>query len=272
MSATTAPLVPSTTQNQVALNQTTLAATMKNTTAKNLKRKLAIADGSELDLTQSIPVTPQVVEAMRQRIIELEDQLMAFVKPPAKRARTSAAAAGSSDSAPVTSTSASATTNKADEKKRKAQVKKFADRLKKECKSAAVKFQGTSKTIKFDEVLEQSEFETIFGGKGNLIQPTPTNKPNSTVTIIHFDAEQAAEFFGNDLKGLKGFTWSRGGAPHFSKSEKLGPCDLSLLTLDVNYSKNGMKCTLKFEVEDPESSGICFGSSRRSFGWYLGGL
>ena len=59
-------------------------------------------------------------------------------------------------------------------------------RLKKECKSDNVKFQGSPKTIKIDEVWEQSEFEAIFSGKGTLIQPTPDNKPKSTVTIIHF--------------------------------------------------------------------------------------
>ena len=59
-------------------------------------------------------------------------------------------------------------------------------RLKKECKSDNVKFQGSPKTIKIDEVWEQSEFEAIFSGKGTLIQPTPDNKPKSTVTIIYF--------------------------------------------------------------------------------------
>lgn len=58
--------------------------------------------------------------------------------------------------------------------------------LKKECKSDTCKFQGSPKTIKFDEVMEVAEFTTMFGGKGTLIQPTPTNKPSSTVTIIDF--------------------------------------------------------------------------------------
>jgi hypothetical protein len=61
---------------------------------------------------------------------------------------------------------------------------KLLSRLKKECKSDAVKFQGSVKSIKFDEVLEQTEFETLFGGKGRLVQPTPQNKPKSIVTII----------------------------------------------------------------------------------------
>ena len=59
-------------------------------------------------------------------------------------------------------------------------------RLKKQCKSNDVKFQGTPKTIKFDEVYSVEEFDALFSGKGALVQPTPENKPKSAVTIIHF--------------------------------------------------------------------------------------
>jgi hypothetical protein len=137
---------------------------------------------------------------MRLRIIELEDELSQ--QPPKKRARKNEEPA---TSAPSTSNAApSAASVKADDKKRKMQVKKVFDRhvlpdgfsslftifmssrLKKECKSDTVKFQGSVKTIKFDEVYEQGEFEALFGGKGLLIQPTPQNKPKSAVTIIHF--------------------------------------------------------------------------------------
>lgn len=58
--------------------------------------------------------------------------------------------------------------------------------LKKECKSEKCKFQGASKSIRIEEIMEYPEFETIFMGKGVLVQPTPTNKPKSTVTIIEY--------------------------------------------------------------------------------------
>lgn len=58
--------------------------------------------------------------------------------------------------------------------------------MKKECKSENVKFQGSPKTIKFDEIFEKPEFDALFEGKGVLIQPTPENKPKSAVTIIKF--------------------------------------------------------------------------------------
>ncbi|TEB30087.1 hypothetical protein FA13DRAFT_1733898 [Coprinellus micaceus] len=241
------------------LVQTTIIQTTTTTTAakkgKGKKRILPLADGSGVDLLGELPFTPQVMEALRQRVIQLEDQLAASSpssdERPAKRART-AAEPEASGSAPSTSTV------KVDEKKKKVQVKKIFDRLKKECKADGVKFQGSPKTIKFDEVLEANEFEALFGGKGFLVQPRPDNKPKSTVTIMTFNASQVNSFFGGDMKGLKGNIWTRGGAPSFSKSVKIGPCDVTVESMEVNYSKNGMKCTLKFEVHG-DGDDICYG-------------
>lgn len=71
---------------------------------------------------------------------------------------------------------------------------------------------------------------------------------------------------------LKGNRWSRGGVPTrtfgggfggfgstFSKSSKLGQCDVEIQSLDVNYSKNGMKCTLKFEVGEVGGGSLGYG-------------
>ncbi|PIL35662.1 hypothetical protein GSI_02392 [Ganoderma sinense ZZ0214-1] len=219
---------------------------MIKTPATSRKRKLALGGGREVDLQDldAETVEAEVVEAMKQRIIELEDQLAAK-PPPTKRARTSAAAAEAPQA------SGSGAPSKADEKKRKAQLKKICDRLKKECKSEKCKFQGSPKSIRIEEIMEYPEFEAIFMGKGTLIQPTPTNKPKSTVTIIEYRSrEQINALFGEDLKALKGIRWSRGGAPFFEKSLKLGQCDVEIAHVEVNYSKNGMKCALKFEVQE----------------------
>ncbi|KAH9922709.1 uncharacterized protein B0H18DRAFT_1016550 [Fomitopsis serialis] len=240
--------------------------------SKGVKRKRAVlvVDKYELDIDSVDPngsVSPAIIGAMKQRIIELEEQL-ASQPPPAKRARkindtAPSAEATSSSTAPV-----AASTTKAEDKKRKLQLKKIFDRLKKECKSDSVKFQGTSKTIKFDEVLEYDEFQSIFGGKGTLIQPTPENKPKSTVTIMEFRNMAAIEdLFGDEVKALKGTSWSRGGGPYFAKSIKQGTVDVNIVRLDVNYSKNGMKCSLKFEVEEQGGGCYSFGPSHRaSFG------
>lgn len=61
----------------------------------------------------------QVLEAMRTRIVELENELAQ--QPPSKRARTS-------NASDVADASTSAGSGKADEKKRKMQVKKMFDR------------------------------------------------------------------------------------------------------------------------------------------------
>ncbi|KAF9007854.1 hypothetical protein BDQ17DRAFT_1350090, partial [Cyathus striatus] len=186
-----------------------------------------------------------VVEALRQRVLELEDELEG--QPAAKRAKTTAPASANAVASGSGSASANtAATTKAEEKKRRMQIKKIYDRLKKECKSDNVKFQGIPKTIKFDEVYEHSEFETIFNGAGDLVQPTPTNKPKSTVTIITLvRRDQVLRFFGDEFKGLKGCRWTRGGAPTFEKSKKMpGTVEVVINSLDVNYSKNGMKCSL----------------------------
>ncbi|KAG6805692.1 hypothetical protein H0H93_004269, partial [Arthromyces matolae] len=100
---------------------------------------------------------------MRKRILELEDEVAA--SSPAKRARTTNATEAEASTSAAAAAAGSSST-KADEKKRKAQVKKVFDRLKKECKSNDVKFQGSSKTIKFDEVYSEEEFNMLFKGKG----------------------------------------------------------------------------------------------------------
>ncbi|GLB36786.1 hypothetical protein LshimejAT787_0310730 [Lyophyllum shimeji] len=248
------------TENTPLRQSIVLAALDKGKSSR--KRTLTLVSKAEVDLMSSLPLTAEVLEAMRARIIELEDELAQL--RPTKRARTN----DSSEPATLTAASTSAAgpstaSAKADEKKRKMQVKKVFDRLKKECKSDAVKFQGTLKTIKFDEVYSEAEFECLFSGKGLLIQPTPNNKPKSTVTIIHFDTQAHIEsFFGDELKPLKGNHWTRGGMPArkfgagfgglgstFTKSVKTGAVDVAIRSFEVNYSKNNMKCTLKFEFK-----------------------
>ncbi|KAF5376958.1 hypothetical protein D9615_007255 [Tricholomella constricta] len=237
--------------------QSTLLAALDKAKDKK-KRVLTLENGDELDLMSSLPVTPQVLGAMRARIVELENEIAQ--QPPKKRARLSHAP--DADEASTSAAGPSTASLKADEKKRKMQVKKMFDRLKRECKSDAVKFQGSAKIIKFDEVYSEAEFDMLFKGKGLLIQPTPNNKPKSVVTIIHFHSQAHIEsFFGEELKPLKGNNWTRGGIPArtfgggfggfgstFTKSVKTGAVDIAIRSLEVNYSKNNMKCTLKFEV------------------------
>ncbi|KDQ57481.1 hypothetical protein JAAARDRAFT_193803 [Jaapia argillacea MUCL 33604] len=242
--------------NPVTLRQVSL----DTVTGTKRKRILTISNGGVLDLQGPfLPVTPEVVEAMRLRIIELEDELAS--QRPTKRAK--AASSSALPEAPVAgpSNTVSAAATKAEEKKKKIQLKKMYDRVKKECKSDTCKFQGSPKTIKFDEVLEFAEFQNLFVGKGRLVQPTLDNKPKSTVWIVDYTTQaELQELFGDELKPLKGNRWSVGGVPTrgggfgfgggstFSKSSKIGAVDVEVTSLEVNYSKNTMKCSLKFEV------------------------
>ena len=56
------------------------------------------------------------------------------------------------------------------------------------------------------------------------------------------------------------------GGPSFAKSVKLGQVDVDIIAMDVNYSKNSMKCTLKLEVDAPDAHGCLGPSNRKSFG------
>ncbi|TFK66257.1 hypothetical protein BDN72DRAFT_800247 [Pluteus cervinus] len=231
-----------------------------------MKRKnmIVLSNGEEIDLMGTLPINKMVVDALRTRILELEDER--DNQQPSKRARVQTTLPMASGSKPA----AAHAPSKAEEKKRKLLLKKMFDRLKKECKSDSVKFQGSGKTIKFDEVFEQTDFENLFGGRGFLVQPTPENKPTSTVTIIVFrHTQQVADLFGDEMKALKGNKWSRGGMPArrmggffggggstFTKSTKIGACDVQVESLEVTYSKNTMKCALKFEVAQ-EDAGEC---------------
>ncbi|KAF8799480.1 hypothetical protein BYT27DRAFT_7263905 [Phlegmacium glaucopus] len=102
----------------------------------------------ETDLLSSLPVALEILEAMRTRIIELEDELAP--QPSMKRARTRIAPDVSTPAA----AGPSAASIKMDERKRKMQVKKariLSHSLRivrslnpfnlKECKSDVVKFQ-----------------------------------------------------------------------------------------------------------------------------------
>ncbi|KAJ7598667.1 hypothetical protein C8J56DRAFT_914664 [Mycena floridula] len=243
-------------KENVSAPQPNIKAAFEKVVRTSRKRTITTVQGDTVDISSAFDATPEVINAMRKRIIELEDALEATKQePPAKRAKSSSVAPPANASAGPSTSKSTAAAAKADEKKRKLQLKKMFDRLKKDCKSDTCKFQGHSKTVKFDEVLEASEFDFIFGGKGTLIQPTPENKPKSTVTIIQFNSiAQIQGLFGDELKPLKGNRWTVGGIM-FSKSIKQGPVDVAISSIEVNYAKNTMKCVMKFEVDEVRAAG-----------------
>lgn len=68
--------------------------------------------------------------------------------------------------------------------------------------------------------------------QGTLIQPTPTNKPTSTVTIIRYTGDSIRSLFGDELKPLKGEVWSIGGA--FCISSFMA-CPIDLDSIFLSY-------------------------------------
>ncbi|THH11914.1 hypothetical protein EW145_g342 [Phellinidium pouzarii] len=160
---------------------------------------------------------------MRKRIFELEDALEN--QPPTKRVRTSKL---SDEPEAGPSASSSAVTS-------------------------AAKAKADTKKVDIDEVVEaeDSEFHAIFDGKGILIQPTPTNKPTSTVTIKEYTAQDVEDLFGKHFKELKGNCYSVDGImANFAKGQKIGLVALNFLGLSISYAQNTMKCSMKFEVTE----------------------
>ncbi|KAE9405563.1 hypothetical protein BT96DRAFT_916034 [Gymnopus androsaceus JB14] len=226
------------------------------TAQKGRKRTITLVDGDNIDLRGSFAINPQVIEAMRQRIFELEDQLESLrQQPPAKRARTDPganASAGPSSRPAAASTPTGKSSAASDAKKRKMQLKKIFDHAR--CKSDTCKFQGSEKTIKIDEIFEQADFEALFMGKGVLIQPTAQNKPKSVVTIIEFNnAAHINDFFGDELKPLKGNRWTRGGMRSYGGGLFGGGGGFTK-SVKTATSSNNLKCSLKFGVAETGGS------------------
>lgn len=191
------------------------------------------------------------MEALRQRVIQLEDQLAASgsssEERPAKRARTTAA----TSAAPEASGSApSAAAVKADEKKRKIQVKKIFDRyvvyrfapsvvrcsndisgLRRSAKPMVSNSKELQRLSSSMRCSNRASLKLSLAGKVSWFSPDPTislrallrSRPSYVlapplyvhlvITLQHplQNASQVSEFFGSEMKGLKGNIWSRGG-------------------------------------------------------------
>lgn len=63
--------------------------------------------------------------------------------------------------------------------------------------------------------------------------------PSSHSRVLSFYAGSGTRSFG------RGFGFGGGG---FAKSVKLSACDVAIHNFEVNYAKNSLKCTMKFEV------------------------
>lgn len=99
-------------------------------------------------------------------------------------------------------------------------------------------------TVKYGCVLPPGEFEELFGGKGTKIQPTPSCKPTSVITIIRFKGFTSIKtlFSDNDVNISEG----EYEAQIWRKGYKYGFTAARLVDLDVVYNKS--KQSLSFDV------------------------
>ncbi|KAI0092236.1 hypothetical protein BDY19DRAFT_990961 [Irpex rosettiformis] len=220
----------------------------------------------QIDVSRPIPYppTPEVVEALRQRILQLEDEL----KGSKKKQKTGGGAVQTAlpGAAPVASGSGSgsgagsgggASNAKNDVKTKKSRGKSLFDQLKKAAKSE--KWQGMSRMVKFEDHFTQADFDLVFGCCGSLVQPTPDNKPTSKVWIRRYGSEEDYEaLFGEAYKRdqLKGHQWTIGSIFN-GKSQKMGQVQLLIGSIEVQWSKNTDKLVFKAEIEEQETD--CMG-------------
>ena len=93
-----------------------------------------------------------------------------------------------------------------------------------------------------------AEISDLFGGHGEKIQPTPWNKPKSTVTIIRFDSyAKVKDFFahvGSDIdEEYEVQLWRK---PDCGAIYQYDTVDSKMWQMEVHYSKRQKALSLTF--------------------------
>ncbi|KAI0338651.1 hypothetical protein BDW22DRAFT_1432445 [Trametopsis cervina] len=196
--------------------------------------KRARDDSVVVDVSKPIPypISQEVAEVLRLRVLQLEDEVRAL-----KKLKTLPAASGFD----VRDLQAEAQTIKA-------RSKSLFDLLKQAVKNE--KYAGCARTVKVEDHFSQEDFELVFGNSGLLIQPTPDNKPKSNVWIRKYGNEtDFSALFGDAYKveELKGNIWSVGSIS-VGKGQKFVQTQLEIQQIKVHWSKNREKAVLKIEI------------------------
>ena len=94
-----------------------------------------------------------------------------------------------------------------------------------------------------------ADFASVFGGKGNKIQPTKENKPTSTITILEFDnMESIKDLFGDAVIHEEGYTASQWRSRSFQKSYKCADLPAKIDSLQVHFNKSKLSLMLQFKM------------------------
>jgi regulator of replication initiation timing len=97
----------------------------------------------------------------------------------------------------------------------------------------------------------KADFDDIFGGKGGTtIQPTPENKPTSTITVIQFsDYQSIQNLFGEASISEANFEVQLWRQRSFCKSFKMCDASATLKKLEVEYNKSKQTLKLVFGLQ-----------------------
>jgi hypothetical protein len=212
-------------------------------TYTNTDDAIAKPSPRELQLEQELAVARARISELEQHVSMLETELSQKRKAEA--------------SVPPDSSKKAKTVSPAPAKSQQFVCARLKQNIKNSLKG--IKFykgwDAVDRKVNINDVLSMEEFLAVFGNQGKLIQPTATNKPNSSVHIKELDQEDIATILGTNE--FKGELWTKGGQVQgggfflregFSKSVKInGGCQVILQQAEVKYSANNgkllMKCT-----------------------------
>lgn len=109
--------------------------------------------------------------------------------------------------------------------------------------------ESYSVSIKETTPWSVGDFQSVFGGKGNKIQPTKDNKPTSTITILEFnDMESIKDLFGDAAIEQDGYQVSQWRSRNFQKSYKCGELPAKIDGLQVHFNKSKLTLMLQFQM------------------------
>eukprot|EP00026_Physarum_polycephalum_P002696 Phypoly_transcript_02704.p1 GENE.Phypoly_transcript_02704~~Phypoly_transcript_02704.p1 ORF type:complete len:678 (+),score=140.60 Phypoly_transcript_02704:127-2160(+) len=215
------------------------------------------------DTLEACPSCAPYIDKLNQRIKELEDQCHQFQlqlfngsvpgPPPPIPSISSPKRERDLASGELLDESADKKLKKSLEPQRL--FKKWANQVTRKIKGAKFfeAFGVPTAPVVIEEACTKEMFDACFETKGRLIQPTPDNKPYSTVTIRRYEGfEEVHDLFGDGNivhGGHPAWVWrrntvnTRSGEP---RDVKLHRRTASIDSLEVHYNRNTMRLQLTF--------------------------
>ena len=144
----------------------------------------------------------------------------------------------------------------------KGHVKQIVSSIKANLKSQKffTPWNAVNRTVRVNQFIPKEVFDCLFGNVGGLIQPTPTNKPNSKVIIRVLSAPQIFEILGKPK--LKGTEWIKGGLSCRARKLKSEEVVFFGNEIKVSYATTSQKLSFALQFNttkafDHMSSRLC---------------